>query len=167
MEDLTLKQIQLKLNVPAHVLIHLCEKGVITPEVSETEGRGKWRLFSYRNLFEFAVALELRKYQIPVLLTGAVIKVLGAFERAVQRSQTGFSLPESLSAGPEVKLYVYDGESVVFGLGSKSFLAFNLERAINSKTGQLKVEKLSELPRDFKSYLVLNLSKLAAQTIIS
>ena len=30
-EPITLKQIQLRLGVPQHVLIHLCEKGVIAP----------------------------------------------------------------------------------------------------------------------------------------
>ena len=45
-KPLTLGQIQDILNVPQHVLIHLCEKGVILPDFSDTKGRGQSRLFS-------------------------------------------------------------------------------------------------------------------------
>lgn len=166
MKDLTLKQIQLKLNVPQHVLIHLCEKGVITPDVAETKGRGQWRQFSRKNLFEFAVALELRKYQIPVVVTGAIIRLLNAFEKGVQRSLNEFFLPDSLSKRPEIELYIYDGELAVFSIGKKSFLAFDLAQALNLKSGTPKVEKLSALPSDYKSYLTLNLSELASTTLL-
>lgn len=74
-ESLTLKQIQAKLSVRQHVLIHLCEKGVIEPDIQETEGRGLHRKFSSRNLFEFAVALAIRRYEIPVMTTAAIIKL--------------------------------------------------------------------------------------------
>jgi hypothetical protein len=39
-EPMTLKEVQLRLGVPQHVLIHLCEKGVVEPEVAETSVGG-------------------------------------------------------------------------------------------------------------------------------
>ena len=65
-----LKEVQLRLGVPQHVLIHLCEKGVIEPDFADTSGRGKRREFSQRNLFEFAVALALRQFELPVATMG-------------------------------------------------------------------------------------------------
>lgn len=61
---IALKEVQLKLGVPQHVLIHLSEKGVIVPDFAETSGRGKRREFSDRNLFDFGVALALRGFEI-------------------------------------------------------------------------------------------------------
>jgi hypothetical protein len=64
-EPIALKEVQLRLSVPQHVLIHLCEKGVIEPDFADTTGRGKRREFSQRNLFEFAVVLALRQFDLP------------------------------------------------------------------------------------------------------
>ena len=36
----TLSQIARRLDVPQHRLIHLCEKGVVVPEVHDATGRG-------------------------------------------------------------------------------------------------------------------------------
>ena len=35
-QPITLKEVQLRLGVPQHVLIHLCEKGVIEPDFAES-----------------------------------------------------------------------------------------------------------------------------------
>lgn len=42
---LTLKAVQLKLGVPQHVLIHLCENRVVERDFAETAGRGKRRKY--------------------------------------------------------------------------------------------------------------------------
>ncbi len=56
MTRVTLTQAAWVLRVPQHKLIHLCEKGVVVPEIHDARGRGSSRGFSRRNLFEFAVA---------------------------------------------------------------------------------------------------------------
>lgn len=164
MKYLTLKQIQIKLNVPQHVLIHLCEKGVIEPDVTDTAGRGKWRQFSERNLFEFAVALELRKYQIPLSVIRAILTLLTSFERNARKAKNDFKLPESItSSNPELLLHVYEGETVIIGAGKGLLFGFDLTEVLSSKSGQVKIEKLSKLPAEFKSSLTINLSKIAEQ----
>lgn len=44
-DALSLKEVQLKLGVQPYVLIHLCEKEVVIPDVVGTKGRGSARLF--------------------------------------------------------------------------------------------------------------------------
>ena len=89
-ESLSLGQIQDYLDTPQHVLIHLCEKGVIIPDFADTDGRGRFRQFSRRNLLEFAIALHIRKFQIPVMATKAIINVLRKFEEKVRDKADNF-----------------------------------------------------------------------------
>ena len=161
-EWLTLKEVQVRLGVPQHVLIHLCEKGVVLPDGGDTSGRGKWRKFSSRNLFEFALAIELRSYQLPVALTGVVVSLLRSFERAAQKSVTSFSVPESLTGkSPSLTLYLYSGEYLVFSLGNKTYIGFQLRKLIESDVKSVRPEKLRSLPKDYDSYLKLDLTSLA------
>ena len=165
-QSLNLKQIQLRFGVPQHVLIHLCEKGVISPDVADTAGRGRFRQFSLKNLFEFAVALELRKYQIPVMVIGAIIKLLGAFERAAQRMSPGFKIPESLAQdAPALDLWVFDGDLLVFQMAGKVKCSFSLEKMLEGDAKQVRLQKLKELPKDFQSCLQVDLSKLARNVL--
>ena len=48
-QSFTLSEIARRLDVPQHRLIHLCEKGVIVPEVHGAAGRGSSRVFSSGN----------------------------------------------------------------------------------------------------------------------
>jgi hypothetical protein len=73
---ITLREVQLRLGVPQHVLIHLCEKEVIIPDFNDTSGRGSRREFSRRNVFEFGVALTLRGFEISVGTTGFILALL-------------------------------------------------------------------------------------------
>ena len=82
-----MKEVQLRLGAPQHVLIHLCEKGVVEPDFAETEGRGKRREFSERNLFEFAVALTLRRFELPVATAAVVTRLLRSFARATGKTR--------------------------------------------------------------------------------
>src|SRR5436190_22278953 len=95
-EPITLKEVQLRLGVPQHVLIHLCEKGVIEPDFAETSGRGKRREFSQRNLFEFAVALALRRFELPVATTALLVRMVRSFVRAIGKAAPGFELLDAL-----------------------------------------------------------------------
>ena len=157
----SLKEVQARFGVPQHTLIHLCEKGVVIPDVSDTQGRGRWREFSPKNLFEFAVALEIRKYDIPVAKTGAIIRILGAFEKAMKKRVTNFAIPDSLEQGPEVKFYLFDGNLGVFSLGGKSFLSFDLERLLKGDVKRVQPSKLTKLPSNYNSHLEVDFSLLS------
>jgi DNA-binding transcriptional MerR regulator len=54
----TLSEIARRLDVPQHKLIHLCEKGVVVPEIHDAAGRGSSRVFSANNFLELAVAVH-------------------------------------------------------------------------------------------------------------
>lgn len=49
-----LSEIARRLDVPQHKLLHLCEKGVVIPEIHDAAGRGSSRVFSADNFLEFA-----------------------------------------------------------------------------------------------------------------
>jgi hypothetical protein len=57
-EPIALKEVQVRLGAPQHVLIHLCEKGVIEADFAETSGRGKHREFSRRTCSSSASRLR-------------------------------------------------------------------------------------------------------------
>ncbi len=157
---LTLREVQYKLETDQHVLIHLCEKGVIIPDLQETEGRGKSRKFSKRNLFEFAVALALRKYQIPISIVAACIRLLRSFERSTLKliKPQEFRLSET----PGLNLYLFDGRYLVFEVSEKKLLlGFNITKVLKIPETQIKIDKLHELPKRFESFLKLNISEIA------
>jgi DNA-binding transcriptional MerR regulator len=62
-----------------HRLIHLCEKGVIVPDLGEAGGQGSSRRFSARNLLEFEVALKLRELTVPVSSIVAILYRAASF----------------------------------------------------------------------------------------
>ena len=167
---MALKEIQRKLNTPQHVLIHLCEKGVIEPDVQQTQGRGIRRQFSSRNLFEFIVALTIRKYGIPVTTTAAVVRLLRSFERSTQQRVKGFGLLRFLQRSrgrSNIVLRLYDGQYMVFGIETdgqfKSITGFDLERILSRAKKPIKIDQLSALPEDYDSHLELDLGRLAAK----
>lgn len=116
----TLSELARRLDVPQHQLIHLCEKGVVVPEVQGAQGRGSSRVFSSRNVLEIAVALRLRAAMLPVAAVGVVIHVLGAFEAQLERTASGFSLPRSLreEGAPDLRVIISDGRTIYFSLGN-------------------------------------------------
>jgi hypothetical protein len=165
-QPITLKEIQARLGTPQHVLIHLCEKGVIDPDFAETAGRGKRREFSRRNLFEFAVALALRKFDLPVATAAFVIRLLRSFAQATTKLVPGFELPGSvLQADPELTLHLYDGEYLVFragARGSRKELLLGVRIGGASKPGaRPRLEKLDELPPKYDAQLEINLTQIA------
>jgi hypothetical protein len=115
----TLPEIARLLGEKEHRLIYLCEKGVVVPDIEDARGRGSSRLFSKRNVLEFAVALKLREAMLPAKAAAAVIQVLRAFERKLDREIAGFSLPESLTGArtPELRVILSGGRRLYFSLG--------------------------------------------------
>lgn len=166
-EPITLKQVQLRLGVAPHVLIHLCEKGVIEPDFAETSGRGKRREFSQRNVFEFAVALALRGFEIPVATTALLVRLLRSFGRAISRGLPGFSFPEALlQADLELALHIYDGRQLVLAAQGGPFRK-PLVLSANLAERSPRVAKLDELPRKYQARLEIDLSEIARKTFIS
>jgi DNA-binding transcriptional MerR regulator len=116
MASISITQAAKALGVAPHKLIHLCERKVVTPEVKDARGRGTSRQFSRRNLFEFAVALEMRRLELPVSFVRAVLRVLRAFEAELHSGRPDFALPDALlrKGAPEVRLLILDGERLYF-----------------------------------------------------
>lgn len=122
MGSISITQAAKALGVAPHKLIHLCERKVVTPEVRDARGRGTSRQFSRRNLFEFAVALEMRRLELPVSFVRAVLRVLRAFETELHSRQRDFALPDALlrKGAPEVRLLILDGERLYFRMRQAS-----------------------------------------------
>src|ERR1700761_3234427 len=119
-QSFTLSEIARRLDVPQHRLIHLCEKGVVVPDVHGAAGRGSSRVFSERNFLELAVALRLRDMMLPVAAVGAVVHVLEAFEEQLRQDLPHFALAESLreDRAPDLRVIISDGQTVYFSLGA-------------------------------------------------
>ena len=170
-EPIALKEVQLRLGVPQHVLIHLCEKGVIEPEFAETSGRGKRREFSERNVFEFGVALALRRLEMPVATTALVIRVLGSFMLAVTKAAPGFELPGSLLDGKvALALYFYDGAALVLSARGGAFrrpllLRGKVPERASTERPNVRVEKLGVLPEQFEARLEIDLTAIARKVL--
>lgn len=115
----TLSSLAERLGVAQHRLIHLCEKGVVTPDLQDATGRGSSRVFSERNFLELAVALRLREMLLPVSGVRAIVAVLRVFEGRVERALAEFSLPGSLRGddAPDLRIVLSDGQSIFFSLG--------------------------------------------------
>lgn len=101
---LTLSEVARLLGQQQHRLIHLCEKGVVRPDLGEARGRGSSRKFSARNVLEFAVAVKLRDLSVPVTAIAAVVHVLRVFEKSVAKELVDFRLPDSLQSGDALDL---------------------------------------------------------------
>lgn len=166
-QAITLKEVQLRLGVPQHVLIHLCEKGVIDPDFADTSGRGKRREFSRRNLFEFGVALALRRFELPVATTAFLVRLLRSFAIATTRLLDGFALPDALLIPDaiDLRLHFFDGAFLVFDarggpLRRPLLLGAKVERE-KGLAARPRVEKLDALPADFEAHLAVDVSRIA------
>ena len=165
-EPIALKEVQLRLGVPQHVLIHLCEKGVIEPDFAETSGRGKHREFSRRNLFEFGVALAVRRLELPVATAAILVRLLRSFTRAVAKAIQEFELPDALLAhGTELALHLYDGHHLVLqarggAVRRPLFVGANIDAA-SSSTTRPRIEKLDALPTQYEAQVEINLTQIA------
>lgn len=162
----TLRSIQLRLGVPQHVLIHLCEKRVVEPDFAETTGRGKRREFSERNVFEFAVALALRSLEVPVATTALLVRLLRTFTKAAQKAAPELDVLGGLHGGLlEVVMYLYDGSDVVFqlthGRGINATVLLSAQLPPDIATAKPRVQRLDKLPQDYTARLEVNLTRIA------
>jgi hypothetical protein len=170
-EPITLKAVQARLGAPPHVLIHLCEKGVIQPDFAETSGRGNRRGFSSRNLFEFALALALRKLDLPVGTTGLIVRTTRSFARAVGKLVPGFQLPEAFRGGQlGLELMLYDGDQLLLVAKGASFkrpllLEARIGTALRGRDTTPRVAKLDSLPERFETRLQVDLCEVAAKVL--
>jgi DNA-binding transcriptional MerR regulator len=119
-QTFTLSESARRLDVPQHRLIHLCEKGVVVPDVHGATGRGSSRVFSSENFLELAVALRLRDMMLPVAAVGAVVHVLRAFEQRLREDLPHFVLTGSLreDRAPDLRVIISDGQTIYFSLGA-------------------------------------------------
>jgi hypothetical protein len=118
----TLAQVSRLLHEPQHRLIYLCEKGAVAPDLGDARGRGSSRVFSERNILEFALVLRLRKLELPVTVVAAVVRVLRRFADVVRTSEPGFDIVTSLR-GPnavDLRILVKDGEQLFFLLAAST-----------------------------------------------
>jgi DNA-binding transcriptional MerR regulator len=117
-ESYTLTEIARRLDVPQHRLIHLCEKGVVIPEVHAATGRGSSRIFSPLNYLELAVALKLRDMFIPVATLRGIIYVLRRFGQEIGQARPDQTLVERLreESSPELRIILSDGKAIYFTL---------------------------------------------------
>lgn len=168
---LALKEVQLRLGVAPHVLIHLCEKGVVEPDFRDTAGRGKRRAFSRLNMFEFALALALRRFDLPVVTAGLVVRLMRSFTRAVAKSVPGFELTEALVRGqPELQLQLYDGELLVLvakgvGFSRPLLLGARIGAALRGADAAPRVAKLDSVPARFEARLQVDLCEIARKVL--
>ena len=148
----TLTQAARALHQPQHRLIYLCQQGVICPDVDDAKGRGSSRLFSARNLLEFAVSLELRVLQIPASALVAVVYVLRAFERHMQREwpEEEFTLPRSLQkhGAPDVRILVRDGRLLYVSIQSPLDAAPALFGGIDLQSARIGDPAFRDLERE-------------------
>lgn len=114
----TLAEIARRLEVPQHRLIHLCEKGVVVPDVRDSAGRGSSRVFSARNVLELSVALHLREMMLPVTAVGAIVHVLRRLEARLRDDLPEFELVRSLREprSPDLRVILSDGKTIYFSL---------------------------------------------------
>ena len=159
--------------MPQHRLIHLCEKEVVVPEVRPARGRGSSRRFSHRNLFEFAVALELRRLQLPVRVVRAILRSLPTFEDVTRKKLPKFALPDSLVGRESVQVsaLLVDGTSLYFSVtamdGRRSLVGgLDIGKA-NSRTSmkalplRLSERDAAHILGDAKTRTEVNLSAIA------
>ena len=172
-EPIALKEVQLRLGVPQHVLIHLCEKGVIEPDFGDTTGRGKRREFSQRNLFEFAVALALRRFDLPVATMAIFVRLLRRFGRSVGKALPGHVIPDALIENNiQFTLGYYDGEYLVLCVSGgrlRKPLILGAELGSPSRVPDKppRVVRLDELPSRYEARIEINVSEIARKIVES
>lgn len=174
MSSFTLSEVEEVFKIPQHVLIHLCEKQVVMPKIQQTSGRGNFRRFSQDNIFEFAVALELKKYQIPLAVIKALLIVLSATCKKISSSTNRESLISNLRH-IQADLYIFEGTYVALefktvavdpqssNLEKSHIFGIDLSGLLQKERPSIKLDRHSKLPESFVSYLKVGLSNIATR----
>lgn len=174
MADYKLSEVESIFKVPQHVLIHLCEKNVIVPDIQQTGGRGSFRKFSDKNLFEFAVALELKKFQIPLSVIKALLIVLSATSKKILAHENQESFVEAFKY-LQADLYIFDGKYVVLDFArmqrnpdfaatkNRQMLGIDIGKFLENKSKSVSLQRLQDLPNKFVGHLKISLSSICNQ----
>ena len=171
-ESITLKEVQLRLGAPQDVLIGLCEGGVIVRDDAGASVRGKRPEFSERNVFEFAVALALRRFELPVRIIGLLVRLLHMFGRGVGKSIPGFSIPGSLvDKNIELTLSLVDADILVLqtsggGLPEPLFLSTQVGGALSGTNMVPRIVSLDAMPSNYEARFDVNVSEIARKVAI-
>ena len=130
------------------------------PNTATRGGRGSSRLFSARNLLQFAVALHLRQLQIPVSVLAVVAYALTAFEKVVRTEEPGFRLPVSLRghSASDLRIVIRDGRLLylLFDCGRGTPRVFGGVDLQPLRTDRLALEDLRQGSQEFMKPLPLS-----------
>ena len=122
---------------------------------------GQFRRFSKKNLYEFAIALQIRKFQIPVDMAKIVLTVLQKFEKTLKKEMKDFDFEHLAKKGmPEMKVFIDNGEDILFSLGKDFLLKFNMSKFSKNKKSPIHLVILNELPKTYEGRLEINISKI-------
>lgn len=119
---LTMKEVESRLGIKQNILIYLCEKKVVVPDVEDPpKGRGHVRRFSEFNVFEFAIALEMKKYNIKVGYIAIIMRILRKFFQYAAKD-VGFKFENFRKDKtlPLLFLVIMDGEFIFFRIHTKN-----------------------------------------------
>ena len=117
----TLSQTTRLLGASAPEVLYLCDQYIVHPDLGDAKGRGSSRGFSQRNLFEIALAVQLRKQLGSNTLRGA-LRAVRLIEETVReedgREWATFKLPDTLREddAPDMRLIISDGRFVYLTL---------------------------------------------------
>ena len=117
----TMKEVEKRLSVKQNVLIYLCSKSVVIPDVENPpKGRGYIRRFSEFNVFEFATALEIKAYNIKVGYITVINRILRKFFEGPLKKDAGvdFQRFKDDQTLPLVFLVISDAKYAYFRIHS-------------------------------------------------
>lgn len=169
-EGFTMKEVENRLGIKQNILIYLCEKDVVVPDVENPpKGRGHVRRFSEFNIFEFAVALEIKKYNIKISYIAIIMSILKqVFQSPDFYNFKKFKEDQSL---PSLILGIVNGEKIYFQFHSeghsdddKFMPAINLNKLSPSAIALLAFEVMKPEDNEYNFYrtkLEINLNKIS------
>lgn len=112
-----MKEVVKRLGVKKDALVYLCTKNVIVPDVEDPpKGRGHVRRFSEFNMFEFAVALELKDYNIKIGYISIIMRMFRKLfqELASMKDGIGWSRFKTDRTLPLLSMVIMDAEYMYF-----------------------------------------------------
>ncbi|HAR34794.1 MAG TPA: hypothetical protein DCR95_12120 [Desulfobacter sp.] len=119
------------------------ENGIVTPEVDPGMGRGKRRLYSHDNLFQFSIIKELTSFGIPISKLKFIFDLLET--RTLYRE-----CQKIIESDPELQVFVKVFYSDVFDKFSVTYLSLRDSDIV------LKVSEMKHITNCF----VINLREI-------
>jgi len=171
------KEVAVLLNMKPGTVAFYTNEGFVKPEAYKGKGRGSTRRYSYRNLVEFLLILELSKHGLSHLKIKKVLNVaneapIKQFENAPgKKYRTGFFLFDGLNfddpiiKSSEVFIIIYDDDKNL----SVKFRVLGPKKSKDERSKLPREEIRNELKRFMRfridmdthdSAMVINVSKL-------